>query len=156
MSVLSGIGMILLIVLSIMAAGLIEQTLAQLTNSSYGSIIVWALAATEVFFLLRLSVQEYRYTLTEGRLFIESRYGNSTRIIHDIALGAVCGIGSEQEIFEKYGNGQAYDKVFTKGYDEPISALAYRKNEEICLLIFQPDQKMIDLIREHILPEEIA
>ena len=156
LSALAGMGMIVLIVFSIMAAGLIEQTVAQFTGSGYGSIIVWALAAAEVFFLLRLSVQEYRYTVTEGRLFIESRYGNSTRIIHDIALGAVCEIGSEQDIFEKYGNGQSYDKVFTRGYAEPISALAYRKNEEIRLLLFQPDEKMISLIQEHITPEETA
>jgi len=155
LSPLAGIGMIGLMVLSIVAAGVLEQVIAQMTGSNFG-FIVWAVAAVEVFLLLRLSVQEHRYTLTEDRLFIESRYGDSARIIHDIALGAICDIGAEQEIFEKYGNGQTYDKVHTRGCSLNMSAIAYRKDEEIRLLLFQPDEKMISLIRAHIPSEENA
>jgi len=154
LSPLAGIGMILLIVLSICAAGIIEQVIRELTGARYTSIFVWALAAVEVFFLLRQGVREYRYTVTEGRLFIESRYGDSTRLLYDIALSSVCALGPEQEIFERYGSGQAYDKVFTRGCSQPLSALAYRKSGEIRLLLFQPDGKMRELITSHILPDE--
>lgn len=149
-SPLAGIGMIILIVLSITAAGYVEQLLRQLTGFSYGSMAIWVLAAAAVFFLLRTNIREYRYTLTEGRLFIEARYGDNTRIVHDIALSAAVALGSEQEIFEKYGNGQAYDKVFTAGCPEPLSALAYRKNDEIRFLVFQPDETLRTLISDQI------
>ena len=147
-SSLAGVGMIVLIVLSICAAGLVEQVIAQLTGSMVGSVIVWGLVIAEVFLLLRLGVKEYRYTLTEGRLFIETRYGNSTRIIHDIEVSDMLAIGSEEEIFGKYANGQTYDKVFTKGCGVPASVIAYQKKGETKLLLFQPDGKLKALIEE--------
>ena len=149
-SPLAGVGMILLIVVSIMAAGILEQLIAQLTGKSFGAMLVWALVVLEVFMLFRMSVREYRYTLADGRLFIEARYGNNTRIIHDIALSAVQAIGSEEEIFRQYANGQAFDKVFTKGCALESRVIAYRKDEEIKLLLFQPDDKLFHLIQSEI------
>lgn len=149
-SPLIGAGMILLIVFSIMAAGILEQVIAQMTGMSFGAMLVWALVVLEVFLLFRLSVREYRYTLAEGRLFIEARYGNSTRIIHDIALASVLAIGPEEEIFREYANGQAFDKVFTKGCELPARVIAYRKDGEIKLLLFQPDEKLTALIEKEL------
>lgn len=154
-SSLAGIGMILLIVLSITAAGLLEQVIAQLTGSTLGSIVVWGLVVAEVFLLLRMGVKEYRYTLTEGRLFIEARYGNSTRIIHDIAVSAIRDIGPEEEIFGRYAAGQTFDKVFVKSCNVPASVIAYLKDGETKLLLFQPDEKLIGLIRSQMTPETL-
>jgi len=149
-SPLAGVGMILLIVVSIMAAGILEQAIAQMTGMTFGSMLVWALVVLEVFFLFRLSVREYRYTLADGRLFIEARYGNSTRIIHEIAVSAIQAIGPEEEIFGQYANGQTYDKVFTKGCAIEPRVIAYRKDEEIRLLLFQPDEKLLELIQREL------
>ena len=150
MSPMAGIGMILLIVVSITAAGVIEQIIAQLTGLTFGSMLVWALVVLEVFILFRMNVREYRYTLADGRLFIEARYGDSTRIIHDIALASVQAIGPEAEIFGKYANGQTFDRVFTKGCTLESRVIAYRKDEEIKLLLFQPDEKLVQLIESEI------
>lgn len=147
-SSLAGLGMIALIVLSICAAGILERLIAQLTGLDYGAMLVWALVALEVFLLLRLSVREYRYTLTEGRLFIETRYGNSTRIIYDIPVEAIQAIGPEQEIFAAHGNGQTFDKVFTKGCGITPSVIAYQKDGSTKLLLFQPDEKLTALIKQ--------
>ena len=149
-SPMAGVGMILLIVISIMAAGFMEQVIAQLTGLTFGAMLVWALVVLEAFLLFRLSVREYRYTLADGRLFIEARYGNSTRIIHDIALAAVQAIGPEEDIFKEYANGQTFDKVFAKSCDISPSVIAYRKDEEIKLLLFQPDEKLLGLIRKEL------
>ena len=149
-SSLAGVGMIVLIVVSISAAGILEQLIAQLTGLSFGAMLVWALVALEVFLLLRMSVREYRYTLTEGRLFIEARYGNNTRIIHDIPVETIQAIGPEQEMFAAYGNGQTFDKVFTKGCEIAPSVIAYRKDGSTKLLLFQPDEKLKELIRADI------
>ena len=154
LSTLAGIGLIALIVLSIAAAGLLEQIVSQLTGNGIGAIVVWLLVIAEVFFVLRLSVREYRYTVTDERLFIESRYGDSVRMLYDIPLSAVLAIGPQEEIFKQYGNAQAYDKVFTRGYDVPMSAIVYLKDGENKLLSFQPDETMRELIREHIEPSE--
>ena len=150
MSPLAGIGMILLIVVSIMAAGILEKAIAQVTGLTFGSMLVWALVVLEVFMLFRMSVREYRYTLADGRLFIEARYGNSTRIIHDISLSSVQAIGPEEEIFGTYANGQTFDKVFTKGCALESRVIAYRKDDEIKLLLFQPDEKLVQLIESEI------
>ena len=150
MSPLAGIGMILLIVVSIMAAGILEKAIAQVTGLTFGSMLVWALVVMEVFMLFRMSVREYRYTLADGRLFIEARYGNSTRIIHDIALASVQAIGPEAEIFGKYANGQTFDRVFTKGCALESRVIAYRKDDETKLLLFQPDDKLVQLIQSEI------
>jgi len=149
-SPLAGIGMILLIVISIMAAGVLERLIAQFTGMTFGAMLVWALVVLGIFMLFRLSVREYRYTLAEGRLFIEARYGNSTRIIHDISLSAVQAIGPEEEIFREYANGQTFDKVFTKGCEIEASVIVYRKDEELRLLLFQPDEKLRGLIQREI------
>lgn len=149
-SPLLGAGMILLIVVSIMAAGILEQAIAQVTGMTFGSMLVWLLVVLEVFLLFRLSVREYRYTLTDGRLFIEARYGNNVRIIHDIALSAVLSIGSEEDIFREYANGQSYDKVFTKGCEIQPRVIAYRKDDQIQLLLFQPDEQLTALIERDI------
>ena len=58
------------------------------------------------------------------------------------------------KIFEKYGNGQAYEKVYTRGCALPLSAIAYRKEDEIRLLLFQPDDQLCTLIRDHIFREK--
>lgn len=155
LSSLAGAGIILLIVVSIVAAGFLEQLIAQLTGSSFGAMLVWVLLLAEVFFLLRLSVREYRYTLTEGRLFIESRYGNNVRIIHDVALSAMRAFGPEEEIFALYGNGQTYDKVFTKGCPHPNRVIAYVRDGETKLLLFQPDERLTQLIREQIAEDAV-
>ena len=151
-SPLAGVGMIALIVVSIMLAGFLEQLIAQLTGLGFGAMLVWALVAVEVFFLLRMGVREYRYTLTEGRLFIESRYGSSTRIIHDVAVASIRAIGPEDEIFAAYANGQTYDKVFVKDDETPASVIAYEKDEEMKLLLFQPDEKLVGLIKQQMSP----
>ena len=153
-SPLLGAGMILLIVVSIMAAGIAEQVIAQLTGMTFGSMLVWALVVLEVFLLFRMSVREYRYTLADGRLFIEARYGSSTRIIHDIALSSMLAIGPEDEIFRQYANGQTFDKAFTKGCSIAPSVIAYRKDEDIKLLLFQPDEKLTGLIERQLPPDE--
>ena len=150
LSTLAGIGMIALIVLSITAAGTLEQILYSLTGNSLGAVVVWGLIGAEIFLLLRLSVREYRYTLTDGRLFIESRYGDSVRLLHEIPLSGVIAIGTQDEIFEKYGNAQAYDKVYTRGCEIPLSALVYVKNGENKLLSFQPDETVRKIIEEAI------
>lgn len=148
LSPLAGIGMIALIVVSIAAAGILERMIYELTQNSVGAALAWGLIGAEIFLLLRLSVREYRYTLTDGRLFIESRYGDSVRLMYEIALSSVIAIGAQDEIFERYGNAQAYDKVYTRGCEIPLSALVYEKGGENKLISFQPDEKMIELIRE--------
>lgn len=150
LSPLAGIGMIALILLSIAAAGFLERILYQMTQNSIGAIVVWCLIGAEILWMLRMSVREYRYTLTDGRLFIESRYGDNVRLMHEIPLSAVRAVGAQEEIFQKYGNAQAYDKVFTRGYDVPLSTIVYVRNGENKLLSFQPDETMLSMIREHI------
>lgn len=143
-----GVGLILLIVLSIMLAGFFEQVIALMTGFSQAGLLAWVLVAVEVFLLLRLSVREYLYTLSDGRLIIQSKYGKSVRLLYDIPIHSISAIGAEDEIFRKFGNGQPFDKVVTRGCEIPAQAMAYRKDGNTRLILFQPDEKMIRLLNE--------
>lgn len=152
LSPLAGAGLIVLIVLSVMAAGFLEQVVALMTGSSLGSLVVWALVGVEAFFIFRLNTREYRYTVAEGRLFIESRYGNHVRTLFDIPLKDILAIGPEEAVFQEYGNGQSYDKVYVRSCAIARSALAYRKGEATRLLSFQPDEKMLEILKDAATP----
>ena len=146
MSPLAGVGVIILIVLSIMAAGFLEQIVARLTGSGVGTIIIWGLVAVEAVFVLRLNIRRYRYMLADGRLFIQSRYGDSVRTMYDIPVSDIVEVGPQDKVFARFGNGQAFDKMVIKDYEVPVSAMAYRKDGAVKLLLFQPDEKMLTLL----------
>ncbi len=145
-SPLAGIGMILLIMFSIIAASILEQLLMQMTGFAYGSIVVWGLVVVEAVFVMRLSVMGSLYRLDDEKLYIDRKYGDHIRNIATIPLNTIVAIGPEADIFKKYGNGQAYDKLLTRGCTIPVSGLAYRKNGQLCLLSFQPDETLVSLL----------
>lgn len=146
MSPLAGVGVVILIVISIMAAGFLEQIIAQLIGSGIGTVIVWGLVAVEAVFVLRLNIRRYRYMLADGRLFIQSRYGDSVRTMYDIPVSDIVEVGPQEKVFERFGNGQTFDKLIVKDYEVPVSAMAYRKDGAVKLLMFQPDEKMLTLL----------
>lgn len=149
-SPLAGIGMIALIVLSICLAGFLEQVLALIMPPAIASILVWALAGLEIFMLLRLNSREFLYTLNEERFIIYARYGGNVRPIHDIPLASLLAVGPEEEVFAVYGNGQAYDRVFSKSCPLPSAAMAYTRDGSTRLLTFQPDEELLSLLRERL------
>lgn len=143
MSPLAGVGAVALIVVSIMLAGFLEQVVAQLTGSGVGSLVVWALVAVEAVLVMRTSIRKYRYVLADDRLFLQSRYGDSVRTLYDIPVSDVVEIGPQEKVFERFGNGQSFDKLIVRGYSVPVSAMAYRKDGAVRLLLFQPDEKLL-------------
>lgn len=145
-----GIGLILLIVLSIMLAGFLEQVIALMTGFTQAGLIAWAVVAVEIFLLLRLSVREYLYTLADGRFIVQSKYGKSVRMMYDIPVSAIAAVGAEDEVFSHYGNAQAYDKVVCRSCPIRPSAMAYRRDGDIRLILFQPDEKMLSLLKDEI------
>lgn len=146
MSPLAGIGVVILIVISILAAGFLEQLIAQLTGNSLASLVVWGLVVAEAVFVMRLNIRSYCYVLADGHLFIQSRYGESVRTMYDIPVESIVEIGPQDEVFGHFGNGQSYDKLVNREYPVPASAMAYRKDGNVKLLLFQPDEKLISLI----------
>ena len=150
MSPWAGAGLILLIVLSIMLAGFMEQVIALMTGFSQAGLLAWAVVAAEVFFLLRLNVRGYLYTLHDGRLIIQSKYGKNVRLLYDIPVGVMKGVGPGEEIFRRFGNGQAFDKLTVRGCEIKPSALAYRKDGDTRLILFQPDEKLLSALQEQI------
>ena len=55
-------------------------------------------------------------------------------------------VGPQEKVFERFGNGQTFDKLIVKDYEVPVSAMAYRKDGAVKLLMFQPDEKMLTLL----------
>ena len=75
---------------SIVLVSWVERAVALSTGFQYGSFVM-----------------AYRYTVTEGRFFIERVYGDHARIVYDIPLESVLAVGDKDEVFGRYGSAQA-------------------------------------------------
>ena len=144
-----GILIVLGIAASIVLVSWLEQAIRMTTGFQYGAAAVWVLVVAEAVAVMRLSVMEFRYTIADGRFFIERVYGDHARIVHNIACADILAVGGEDEIFKKYGNGQAYDRAAMKGVSLPRQAVAYRgrDGEPVRLIVFQPDEEFLRRLR---------
>ena len=135
---------------SIVLVSWIERAIALTTGFQYGAFAVWALVVVEAMAVMRLSVMAYRYTIADGRFFVERVYGDHARITCDIPLKTVLAIGERDDIFKRYGGAQAYDKAVMKETALPEMALAYarEKDEAAGLLLIQPNGEILNALRE--------
>ena len=147
---LQGLLIILGFVVSIVLVSWLEQALDMATGLGNGRFIVWILIVVEAFFALRLTFKSYRYTLIEDRFVIEALYGDQARVVWDIPVNRVVALGPKDEIFKRYGNGQAYESATVKGTNLDIMALAWRREngDATALLLLQPDEAMRAALEE--------
>lgn len=136
------------IVLSIVLVSWLERLIALTTNIQYAGMAVWLLIVLEAMAVMRLSVMEYRYTVDDGRFFIERVYGDHARIVHDIPLSDIVAVGDQKEIFRVYGNGQSYDKAVLRENTLSTKAIAYHKDgaEQMKLILIQPDEAIVSAL----------
>lgn len=136
------------IVLSIVLVSWLERLIALTTNIQYAGMAVWLLIVLEAMAVMRLSVMEYRYTVDDGRFFIERVYGDHARIVHDIPLSDIVAVGDQKEIFRAYGNGQSYDKAVLRENTLSTKAIAYHKDgaEQMKLILIQPDEAIMSAL----------
>ena len=129
---------------SIVLVSWVERAVALSTGFQYGAFAVWALVVAEAVFIARLSVMSCRYTVAEGRFFIERVYGDHARIVYDIPLDAVLAVGGKDEVFARYGSAQTYDSVTIRKYPLAEKALAYAAKDggAARLLLFQPNEEI--------------
>ena len=144
-SPLQGIAIVLGIVLSIMIVSWLERLISVAAGLQYAGMAVWLIVVAEAVAVMRLSVMEFRYTVDDGRFFIERVYGDHARIVHDIPLKDILAVGDQDEIFKKYGNGQSYDKATLRENKLPKKAIAYKKEgaETVRLMLIQPEEPLL-------------
>lgn len=149
-SPVKGILLVSGIVLSIVLVSWLERLIALTTNIQYAGMAVWLLIVLEAMAVMRLSVMEYRYTVDDGRFFIERVYGDHARIVHDIPLSDIVAVGDQKEIFRTYGNGQSYDKAVLRESTLPTRAIAYKKDgaDSVKLILVQPDEAILGALSE--------
>ncbi len=158
----AGALIVLGLAVSIVLVSWLERALElSLSNGfQYFSFVVWVLIAAEVVAMMRLSVMEYRYTVADGRFFVERVYGSHARIVQDIPLDGLLGVGARDEVFRRFGNAQVYEKAVLKSVALPEMALAYRKDGGAPgLLIIQPDEAVLGALEAAIhenAPEDAA
>ncbi len=146
-SVSRGAGLLIVagLAVSIVLVSWIERAVAMTTGFQYGAFAVWALVVAEAVAIVRLSVMAYRYTVSDGRFFIERVYGDHARIVHSVQLNRVLAVGPRDEIFRRFGNAQAYDRAVIKKAEFPEKALAYAAEGggAARLLVFQPNEEIL-------------
>lgn len=149
-SPVKGILIVLGIVLSIVVVSCLERLIALTTGLQYGSMVVWVLIIAEAAAVMRLGVMEYRYTVDDGRFFIERVYGDHARIVQDISLSDILAVGDQAEVFKAYGNGQSYDKAVLRENTLATKAVAYKKDgdERARLLLIQPEEPILKALLE--------
>ncbi len=152
LSRLAGVLLVLGLAASIVLVSWIERALAMTTGFQYGAFAVWALIIAEAAFVMRLSVMGYRYTVSDGRFFVERVYGDHARIVHDIPLSGVLAVGGRDDVFRRYGNAQAYDKAVMRQAECPEKALAYAPGKDAegaaRLMLFQPNEEILRALEE--------
>lgn len=150
LSPVQGILIIAGIIFSIIFVSWLERAISLMTGFQYGSMAVWLIIVAEVAALMRLSVMEFRYTVDDGRFFIERVYGDHARIVHDIPLRDILAVGDQDEIFRQYGNGQSYDKATLRENKIPKKAIAYRRDgaDTVRLILIQPEEAFLHALED--------
>lgn len=144
-SPIQGVLIIAGIIFSIIFVSWLERVISLAAGLQYGGMAVWLIIVAEAVAVMRLSVMELRYTVDDGRFFIERVYGDHARIVHDIPLKDILAVGDQDEIFKKYGNGQSYDKATLRENKLPKKAIAYKKDgaEAVRLMLIQPEEPLL-------------
>ena len=148
-SPVKGILTIAALAVSIILISWAEQALDRAAPIGAFRFAVWIVVAAECVAIFRMSYQCFRYTLDGGHFFVERIYGDQGRVVHDIDRAAVLAIGPKDDIFKRYGNGQAYESATIRGCALPQKAIAYRKGDHsdtVSLLLIQPDQAMAEAL----------
>ena len=128
----------------------LERVISLAAGLQYGGMAVWLIIVAEAVAVMRLSVMEFRYTVDDGRFFIERVYGDHARIVHDIPLKDILAVGDQDEIFKKYGNGQSYDKATLRENKLPKKAIAYRREgaDAVRLMLIQPEEPLLHALED--------
>lgn len=149
-SPIQGLLIIVGIIFSIIFVSWLERIINMTTGFQYGGMAVWLIIVAEAVAVMRLSVMEFRYTVDNGRFFVERVYGDHARIVHDIPMKDILAVGDQDEIFKKYGNGQSYDKATLRDNKLPQKAVAYRKDgaETVRLIVIQPEEPLLNALEE--------
>ena len=138
------------IIFSIIFVSWLEGVISLAAGLQYGGMAVWLIIVAEAVAVMRLSVMEFRYTVDDGRFFIERVYGDHARIVHDIPLKDILAVGDQDEIFKKYGNGQSYDKATLRENKLPKKAIAYRREgaDAVRLMLIQPEEPLLHALED--------
>ena len=149
-SPIQGLLIIVGIIFSIIFVSWLERIINMTTGFQYGGMAVWLIIVAEAVAVMRLSVMEFRYTVDNGRFFVERVYGDHARIVHDIPMKDILAVGDQDEIFKKYGNGQSYDKATLRDNKLPKKAVAYQKAgaDTVRLILIQPEEPLLNALQE--------
>lgn len=149
-SPIQGVLIIAGIIFSIIFVSWLERVISLAAGLQYGGMAVWLIIVAEAVAVMRLSVMEFRYTVDDGRFFVERVYGDHARIVHDIPLKDILAVGDQDEIFKKYGNGQSYDKATLRENKLPKKAVAYRKDgaDTVRLMLIQPEEPLLHALED--------
>ena len=151
-SPLKGILTIAGLAVSIVLVSWIERAVAMSTGFQYGAFVVWILVALEAVAIVRMGVMEMAYSVRDGHFIVERVYGQNARPVQDIPLTDILDVGPKDDIFARYGNGQAFDKATMKAVTLPEMAIAYRKEwgNRPSLLVIQPNEEILEALRESV------
>jgi len=146
-SSLQGIMLIVLIILSIYLCDLLATWVGNATGFEQGTIAVWLVIGAEAVWIARRFVMWMRYTLVDGQLHIERLYGQSSRIVLTLNTCDIREIGGVAELRGKYASAKE-ENLILKDNPQTATAIAFKKEAETRLLVFQPDEELLGKLQE--------
>lgn len=147
-SPLMGIVWVAGIVGIILVASFLAQLIAQVFALEYASLAVWLVAALLAVWIMQRRVMEYRYTINQGRLYLERKFGEHTKVLQQIELCDVSQLGPAEDLLPRFQKTGPINKLCLRDNPLPHMLLVYRLQGAQKLALIQPDERMQQLIRE--------
>lgn len=148
-SPLMGIIWVVGIVAALMLTSILSQLIARIFAFEYASLLGWGVAALLAVWLMQSRIMEYRYTLSQGRLYLERKFGEHTKVLQQIELCDIAQLGPADELLPRFKKMGPVNNLCLKANPLPRMLLVYRLQGLTKMALIQPDEELTRLIREH-------
>lgn len=139
---LQGVLLVLGLLVGLMIASVVSNISVQLTGSNWFSLLIWLLAIGLGVWLMRDRVLEYRYSVTEGMLYLERMYGQQAKLLLSLPVMEILEFGPAADLQARHPEIKNAMHLTRPSCAYPKMAISYKKDGQLQLAILQPDPDM--------------
>jgi membrane protein YdbS with pleckstrin-like domain len=152
-SPLEGVLLIVEMFMGLMIAVIGANAVVKFTGIQYLAYAVWIAVVAVAALLLRGRILEFRYTVSDGVLYVERLYGKQSRVLTQVPLSKIKEFAPEKEVLDKYKDAaRTVTKTVLPTCDIPHMALAYKNEDTLQVVVMQPDETMKQAIESGMRP----
>ena len=142
-SPLMGVLLILGMVAGLLVASFLGSLLNLLFHTNWCASIVWLLTALLAVHIMRDRIMEYRYTVANGRFYLERTFGEHySKVLLNLPLMDILAQGELESLKAAHPEIKFTRRAWLKACPLPKTAYIYRKDGALEFLVAQPDPEM--------------